>query len=613
MANITSINGNPIVDPKVDFRLLGSLDTITEFAIVGDDWSGFAPNSSRTPYSTAGFGRNHCEFTLTINSGQTDFWLGVIYSNSHDIIASNLAASDAKRVRLVRNGTSSTSILGTATTKTVLAAGTYNITAEVSQDKFVAYNGTDVVLSFDIPEAYRNERYDLLMGVGVLNLGVVSGNISNVKVAETLYERVHRNDLNTKRVEGSAYGNLVSNIVTAGTYELSAGNWNDLPQQIFAGGSGFSTGTAYFLIVAVLNSSYVVQLVFGYTARDRGGYYRVVRISDGNIYLGWTPIGAISSGGYLVDEGVVESNGWTSFLDMQVDRIYCIYNAATATALGLPSQAAAGTLFIFDPRGLVSATDYGYRVYVYVEYRMSITHIWACFGHGSAVTPWADLKLDQFGDSNPLAAAMFNDEKIAFVGDSIIAGLGGTDYDVSESGGGDFIINRTFDRYENVNGHCWVNSMIAHMAEVYGKTNVKNRGVGGITASFANTNWETLIDGADVVVLSVGTNDHNDTGPLRTNLRNIASKCGSAGTKLMVMTNTPNNTADAASYNSVKGRITATCDEIGIPVYDMYSEFEYLMECKGLTLSEVLISDGIHPNDTGYDLMFTAAKKLFQI
>ena len=81
----------------------------------------------------------------------------------------------------------------------------------------------------------------------------------------------------------------------------------------------------------------------------------------------------------------------------------------------------------------------------------------------------------------------------------------------------------------------------------------------------------------------------------------------------MVMTNTPNNTADANKYNAVKGRIVAVCNTLGIPVYDMYSEFEVYLSLKGLTLADVLNSDGIHPNDTGYAIMFEIAKKLFQI
>jgi len=602
----------------IDAAILGTVGKksgITDLVIADDgDWSSFDPVTNVTPYCIGGFGHDYCEFDLTIASDQMDFWLGVVYGNAHDLICSNLIKSDGARLRNVHNHTNSTTVLGTVTTKSVLTAGTYHIVAYVSESQFIAYSNDRLVLSFDIPDDLRRNNTSSLKGIGILNFGVQAGSIRNVVTAETSGERAFRTNMNMKIVEdGSAYDNLVSNVVTPGSYELMSNAWNDLPQAIFSSGSGWTSGSAYLLIVTALNESYVAQFVFSYSGRDRGGHYRIVKIADKSVYLGWTPIGAIGKVGYLVDESVVNANGWTSFLDMKVDNIYCIYNAATVTALGLPSQAAAGTLFIFDPRGLVSATDYGYRVYVYVEYRMNITHIWACFGHGSAVTPWADLKLDQFGDSNPLAAAMFNGDKVAFVGDSIVAGLGGSGYNVNEDGGGDLIIYRTFDRYENVRGHCWVNSMIAHMAEVYGKTNVKNRGVGGISASFANTNWDTLIDGADVVVLSVGTNDHADTGPLRTNLRNIASKCGSAGTKLMVMTNTPNNTADAASYNSVKGRIAATCDEIGIPVYDMYSEFEYLMECKGLTLDDVLGSDGIHPNDVGYDLMFTAAKKLFQI
>ena len=326
--------------------------------------------------------------------------------------------------------------------------------------------------------------------------------------------------------------------------------------------------------------------------------------------------GAIITNNYInVTDDVVSENSWASFKDFPTNRIYGV-NVSTANyaSLGFPISRA-GTFMCIRPWDLAS-TVYNYRTYIYVcNDAYEFTRAFICFGHGTTVTPWASI--DTYGGAgykNPLAEAMMdNNNKVCFIGDSIIAGLGGTGYDVSESGGGEYIMYRGFDRYTNIHGYCWVNKMIQHMTDVYGHTNVKNRGVGGISTKEVLDNWTTLLDGANTVVLSVGTNDYNNASRITTYLPQIAKECIKAGVKLMVMTNTPNNTADANKYNAVKGRIVAVCNTLGIPVYDMYSEFEVYLSLKGLTLADVLNSDGIHPNDTGYAIMFEIAKKLFQI
>ena len=325
---------------------------------------------------------------------------------------------------------------------------------------------------------------------------------------------------------------------------------------------------------------------------------------------------AIITNDYVnVTDAVISENSWASFKDFPTNRIYGV-NVSTANyaPLGFPISRA-GIFMCIRPWDLAS-TVYNYRTYIYVcNDAYEFTRAFICFGHGTTVTPW--VSIDTYGGAgykNPLAEAMMdNNNKVCFIGDSIIAGLGGTGYDISESGGGEYIMYRGFDRYTNIHGYCWVNEMIQHMADVYGHTNVKNRGVGGISTQEIYNNWTTLLDGANTVVLSCGTNDYNNLERITTYLPQIAKECIKANVKLMVMTNTPNNTADANKYNAVKGRIVAVCNTLGIPVYDMYSEFEMYLSLKGLTLADVLNSDGIHPNDTGYAIMFEIAKKLFQI
>ena len=324
---------------------------------------------------------------------------------------------------------------------------------------------------------------------------------------------------------------------------------------------------------------------------------------------------AIRADYITVTDDIITREGWSSFSDLPTNRAYSInLSSANYEALGFPEQRA-GLFMCLQPYDRAS-TNFSFRTYLYVNNNSyEFTEVWICFGHGSTITPWSHINTyGGAGYMNPLAEAMTdNNNKVCFIGDSIIAGLGGTGYDVSAEGGGEYIMYRGFDRYSNVRGYCWVNEMIQYMADVYGHTNVKNRGVGGISTQEIYNNWSTLLDDANTVVLSCGTNDYNNLDRIITYLPQIAKACITNGVKLMVMTNTPNNTADANKYNAVKGYIVAVCNSIGIPVYDMYSEFEMYLNLKGISLSDVLNSDGIHPNDTGYEIMFEIAKKLFQI
>lgn len=388
-----------------------------------------------------------------------------------------------------------------------------------------------------------------------------------------------------------------------------------------------TTNTTYSIKILIISNFFLMyaneKLVQSYKVPDN---YRVVNaavlnlgiassiISDVNVEDVFLPGMSIINTFSVLTDADLDST-WTRFNELPSNRIYCLnLSSETMTSLGFPTTRAS-TFISLNP--LKNPTNQSYKVFMLITNSTSeINQMYIAFGHGTSITPWTSIDTcNGPGYRNPLASSLFDsNNKLIFAGDSIVAGLGGTGYDISSTGGGEYIMNyHDIDRYENVAGQCWVNSMINHIETVYGKTGVKNRGIGGINTKGVLDNISTIFGDANTVILSVGTNDYANNSNVYTYLQQIIKYCAQNNIKLMVMTNTPNNTNNKNEYNAIKGQIQRVCNDVGIPCYDMYSEMEMYMDFKGLSLADVLNSDGIHPNDVGYNIMYKCALKLFGI
>lgn len=494
---------------NLEYRTLMGKTPMTAFPIVGDAWNGLVPASALSPYYIGATRCQVCTFTLTLNAGQTDFWVGTEINDEMTFVGGNAIGANNAYRRIRNNSTTATIIADMPIRSRLYAGNTYEMKAVVAGKTFSLYADGSLIQRFTVQD---NEN---IRGVAFLNLGIVSGNITN----------------------------LVGYFTTNELYDVVTKSQN-IP----------------------------------------------------------------------VTDDIVSAKGWSNFKEFPKENIYAMnLSAANYKTLGFPI-AKAGTFITISPR-TTTILEYSYNVYLYICNGLNeFNNAYIAFGHGTKVTPWSSINtFSGVGNINSFADAVVNKKKITFIGDSIIAGLGGTGYDATESGGGDFLINYGVDRYVNLLGTCWVNSMISYISTVYGNNNVKNHGVGGITTAGLYNNFDALVGDAEMLIISVGTNNHDNLSQIDSYLPQIAEKCIANNIKFMIMTNTPNNTAEADEYTAVKGHIVSVCNSLGIPVYDMYSEFEMYLKLKGLSLTDVLNSDGIHPNDAGYAIMFDIAKKLFQI
>lgn len=100
--------------------------------------------------------------------------------------------------------------------------------------------------------------------------------------------------------------------------------------------------------------------------------------------------------------------------------------------------------------------------------------------------------------------------RIKFIGDSITAGVGGSNYNDTANGGGVLI---TGNKYTNVKGTCWCNSIKKYLESKFENITIDNYGYSGATAEFIYQNKSDFIDGSeDLIVLMLGTNNRNNNG-----------------------------------------------------------------------------------------------------
>lgn len=210
-----------------------------------------------------------------------------------------------------------------------------------------------------------------------------------------------------------------------------------------------------------------------------------------------------------------------------------------------------------------------------------------------------------------IVPAVMNKKTIKLIGDSITAGVGGTGYDASADGGGVLLWNNT---YTNVKGTCWANMLKSYWEKKYGCT-VLNYGYSGIASAHIISHIDTLVeDSDDVVVCMIGTNDRN--GSQNTNLTDYMAKMHqivnlvkAKGKDIILMANIPasvNNEANTPRVfhmEDVDNAVACVAAQNAMEYVSVYKLFTEYCKYTGTSIDS-LLSDGLHPNDNGYAVMF---------
>lgn len=212
---------------------------------------------------------------------------------------------------------------------------------------------------------------------------------------------------------------------------------------------------------------------------------------------------------------------------------------------------------------------------------------------------------------------------IKLIGDSITHGSGGTGF----AQNGEPIV----DGYaRNPDGYCWANMFRSYM-EAHYDCIVTNNACSGTKIEFVLQHFDTLVEEQDdLVICAIGTNNRNQYfvhGPKRSadeyleefyqNILKLHQRFLAAGKKVIFIANIPasaENEKDGVNYWRLfhmddvcrsYEKASQICGFLLIPLYRLFLDY-----CTDNEIAvDSLLSDGLHPNDAGYDVIFMLIKK----
>ena len=209
--------------------------------------------------------------------------------------------------------------------------------------------------------------------------------------------------------------------------------------------------------------------------------------------------------------------------------------------------------------------------------------------------------------------------RIKLLGDSITHGVGGTGF--KQNGAP---ITEGFAR--NPDGYCWAKRFKEYMEARYNCT-VTNNACTGTRVEFIIEHFNELVDEEDDIILcTIGTNNRHqrfEWGERRTREQQLRlvygyivelyQKFAAHGKQVIFMANVPacaKSEQDGADYwrilhmSDIQDLYTKASLTHGFPLIRMYEKFKNYCELKSIPLED-LFGDGLHPNDRGYDVMFS--------
>ena len=195
--------------------------------------------------------------------------------------------------------------------------------------------------------------------------------------------------------------------------------------------------------------------------------------------------------------------------------------------------------------------------------------------------------------------------KIKLIGDSITHGRGGTGF--AEDGTAILTWSGT-TFYHNTNGYCWANLFKSYMESKFNCI-VTNNGVRGLNSNYLLQYIGNLISADDdIVICMIGTNDREAT-PAATayqRYQKIYEYCYVRGIDIIFVC-APPVAASKETYTrhmeDINNLYNLLAEYTGYDYISVFNKFNSYCRTKGVALS-TLLSDGLHPNDSGYLLMY---------
>lgn len=204
---------------------------------------------------------------------------------------------------------------------------------------------------------------------------------------------------------------------------------------------------------------------------------------------------------------------------------------------------------------------------------------------------------------------------IKLLGDSVTAGQGGTGY-TNDAQHGELILTDSGygTYYTNPNGYCWANLLKAYFEEHFNCT-VTNYGCSGMRVYRMKEYLSTLIsDDDDIVIFMGGLNDRNDNSAhttleiLESNIQSIIDYCHANDKEIIIMSPIPTLDNETGTKNFKTDDIDHAYMKVSsknrMEYISVFKRMNDYCLASNTALSSLLNSDGLHPNDNGYSIMY---------
>lgn len=165
--------------------------------------------------------------------------------------------------------------------------------------------------------------------------------------------------------------------------------------------------------------------------------------------------------------------------------------------------------------------------------------------------------------------------------------------------------------YEALDGNGWAQLFKNYMNEKF-KIIVRNFGMSGIDSEdlkyFINNFMDTYYN-FDCIVLMIGTNDrqYDNLEAFYTNMNDTIKTIKNYGKDLIIMACIPASIGNEKDFRihmeDIHNALRYISCENKIPFISVYNLFIDYCSNKGITIDS-LLSDGLHPNDEGYKVLF---------
>lgn len=314
--------------------------------------------------------------------------------------------------------------------------------------------------------------------------------------------------------------------------------------------------------------------------------------------------------------GIVASNyqslGITSVTDLPYNSIYGIGIDIDNTMItDLPSYGYYGQI---KKTAGIAPND----IYIVYEYTNELKERFIAWqnNENEPLSSWTRIAIGSGAGLVPVSARTLIDSssKVIFIGDSIVAGVGGTGWQQTS---GRLLLNyEGTDLYANDNGVCWANMMRDYLVNNYG-CQAFNNGLSGFNSVNIPQNIGQLVPSdATHVIACWGINDRAYNYDTIGGYQTVIDYCNSIGAEIVPVTICPSlqpNSIYPHTQYEILTRIKTVCKNNNLEVCDLFSAVHDYFFITEKTFNTDYLPDNLHPNDAMYTIIYHLMRKLLGV